>query len=81
VERVALVSVDDVRRLDDGRVSARVIVDNPGNHSHDPNATSTTQQEAARLIFVQSDGRWLVDESHREELQLNATPVAGSTGS
>lgn len=80
VERVALVSVDDVRRLDDGRVGARVIVDNPTNHSHDPNATSTTQQEAARLIFVQNDGRWLVDESHREESQVNATRVPGSTG-
>ena len=49
-ERVALVSVDDVRQLADGRVSALVTVDNPASHSHDPQTAATaSQQEVARL--------------------------------
>jgi copper transport protein len=81
-ERVALVSVDDVRQLTDGRVSARVTVDNPASHSHDPQAAATaSQQEVARLIFVQEAGRWRVDETLREDIQANATPTAGRSGS
>ncbi|MBW3634456.1 MAG: CopD family protein, partial [Chloroflexi bacterium] len=80
-ERVALVSVDDVRRLDDGRVGARVTVDNPASHSHDPQAAAAaSQQEVARLIFVQEAGRWRVDETRREDTQTNATPTAGPSG-
>jgi len=75
LERVALLGVEDVRTLDDGRVAARVIVDNPANHSHDPSGTAQpVQQEAARLIFVQEAGRWRVDETRREETLTNATP-------
>ena len=45
------------RDLEDGRVSARVSVDNPAMHSHDPAvAAQAAQQEAARLIFVEEDG-------------------------
>ena len=81
-ERVALVSVDDVRRLDDGRVGARVTVDNPASHSHDPQAAAAaSQQEVARLIFVQEAGRWRVDETRREDTRTNATPIAGPGGS
>src|SRR5829696_2932394 len=81
-ERVALVSVDDVRQLPDGRASARVTVDNPASHSHDPQAAATaSQQEVARLIFVQEAGRWRVDETRREDTQANATPIAGPNGS
>ena len=81
-ERVALVSVDDVRQLADGRVSARVTVDNPASHSHDPQAAATaSQQEVARLIFIQEAGRWRVDETRREDTQSNATPIAGPNGS
>jgi hypothetical protein len=81
-ERVALVSVDDVRQLTDGRVSARVTVDNPASHSHDPQAAATaSQQEVARLIFIQEAGRWRVDETRREDTQSNATPTAGRNGS
>jgi mono/diheme cytochrome c family protein len=81
-ERVALVSVEDVRRLADGRVSARVTVDNPASHSHDPQTAATaSQQEVARLIFVQEAGRWRVDETRREDIQSNATPIAGPGGS
>jgi mono/diheme cytochrome c family protein len=66
-ERVALISVNNVRKLDDGRVIAEVTVDNPGNHTHDPTAVATpSPQETAKLIFVQKDGRWLVDETRRE---------------
>src|SRR5918995_1430981 len=81
-ERVALVSVEDVRQLADGRVSARVTVDNPASHSHDPQTAATaSQQEVARLIFIQEAGRWRVDETRREELTTNATPNAGPDGS
>jgi copper transport protein len=67
LDRIALVAVEDVRVLDDGRVAARVIVDNPANHSHDPNAPVTATREAARLIFVEEAGRWRVDETRRED--------------
>ncbi|MDQ3225557.1 MAG: CopD family protein, partial [Chloroflexota bacterium] len=81
-ERVALLGVEDVRRLEDGRVSARVLVDNPANHSHDPNApVNPSQQEAARLIFVQDDDGWRVDETRREDVANDATPIAGPAGS
>jgi copper transport protein len=80
-ERVALTAVEDLRLLDDGRVSARMQVDNPAAHSHDPNVSaSATQQEAARLIFVREDGRWRVDETRREDVRINATPVAATGG-
>ena len=82
VERVALVSVEDVQQLPDGRVSARMTVDNPGSHSHDPQTAATvSQKEVARLIFVQEAGRWRVDETRREDIQANATPIAGASGS
>ncbi len=77
VERVALTTVDDVRWLDDGRISARMLVDNPTIHSHDPNAPAVSQ-EAARLILVREDGRLRVDETRREDVQTTATPVPGS---
>jgi copper transport protein len=81
-ERVALVSVEDVRQLADGRVSARVTVDNPASHSHDPQTAATaSQEEVARLIFIQEAGRWRVDETRREDTQSNATPTAGPDGS
>jgi hypothetical protein len=78
-QRVALTAVEDLGRLEDGRVSARMLVDNPATHSHDPNAAATaSQQEAARLIFVQEDGRWRVDETRREDVRIDATPIAGT---
>jgi copper transport protein len=81
-ERVALVSVDEVRTLEDGRVSAKVTVENPANHSHDPTAIAAgSQLEVARLIFVEEAGRWRVDETRREDTRTNATPTAGAAGS
>jgi hypothetical protein len=80
-ERVALVRVEDVQQLTDGRVSARVTVDNPASHSHDPQTAATaSQQEVARLIFIQESGRWRVDETRSEDTQSNATPTAGPDG-
>ncbi len=74
-ERVALVSVEDVRQLADGRVSARVTVDNPASHSHDPQTAATaSQQEVARLIFIQEAGRWRVDETRREDTTIECHP-------
>ena len=52
-ERVALISVDNVLQLDDGRVIAEVTVENPANHTHDPTAVATpSPRETANLIFV-----------------------------
>ncbi|MFN8662588.1 MAG: copper resistance protein CopC [Thermomicrobiales bacterium] len=83
-ERVAITAIENVTTLPDGRVSARVVVDNPAAHSHDPNVSQAAiQQEAARLIFVKEDGTWRVDETRREDLQTRGTPVvnpAAATG-
>ena len=80
-ERVAITAVENVTTLPDGRVSARVIVDNPAAHSHDPNVSQAAiQQEAARLIFVQEDGTWRVDETRREDPQTRGTPIVTATG-
>lgn len=80
-QRVALTAVEDFGMLEDGLVSARMLVDNPAAHSHDPNvAAAASQQEAARLIFVEEDGRWRVAETRGEDMQLDATPVAGTAG-
>jgi hypothetical protein len=79
-ERVAITAVENVTTLPDGRVSARVVVDNPAAHSHDPNVSQAAlQQEAARLIFVQEDGSWRVDETRREDPQTRGTPIVNST--
>lgn len=79
-ERVAITAIENVTTLPDGRVSARVVVDNPAAHSHDPNVSQAAiQQEAARLIFVQEDGRWRVDETRREDPQTRGTPIVKST--
>lgn len=81
-ERMVLLGVDDVRKLDDGRVSARVRVENPSRHSLTANAPArVAQQETVRLIFVQEDGAWRVDETRREETPRNATPIPASTSS
>ena len=56
-ERVALLSVDDVRTLDDGRVIARVVVDNPANHSHDPNPDRAAIHEGSGAPDLRQ-GRW-----------------------
>ena len=79
-ERVAITSIENVTLLPDGRVAARVVVDNPASHSHDPNVSqAAVQQEAARLIFVQEDGRWRVDETRREDPLTRVTTTANSS--
>lgn len=64
---ISVVSVNDVRVLDDGRVAAVVTVDNPTSHTHLTGTTqdpATATQETAVLLFVPGgpDGRWLIDE-------------------
>ncbi|MCA9881178.1 MAG: hypothetical protein KC442_25440, partial [Thermomicrobiales bacterium] len=79
-ERVAITAIEDVTTLPDGRVSARVVVDNPAAHSHDPNVSQAAiQQEAARLIFVQEGGNWRVDETRREEPTTRGTPIVNQS--
>ena len=61
-QRSALVSVEDIRQLADGRVSALVTVDTPAGAAHDAQAAArASQQAAARLIFIREAGRWRVD--------------------
>jgi copper transport protein len=72
-ERVALLSVGDIRQLADGRISARMVVENPANHSDDPNVV-VSQQEAATLIFVREDGQWRIDETQRQDTSPSGTP-------
>lgn len=65
-ERVALLDVSDVRTLDDGRIAARVVIDNPAFHTHGPATPgASTQQEAALLVFVQENGMWKIDDVAR----------------
>ena len=47
-DRVALLGVEDVRVLPDGRVIARVKVDNPAMHSHDPNVAAASRRNRRR---------------------------------
>ena len=44
-------------------------------------APAPSQKEAARLIFAQEAGRWRVDETRREDVQIDVTPVAVATAS
>lgn len=79
-ERVAITGIENVTRLPDGRVAARIIVDNPAAHSHDPTVSQAAiQQEAARLIFVLEDGNWRVDETRREDLSNLGTATVSPT--
>ncbi|MFM9107067.1 MAG: CopD family protein [Chloroflexota bacterium] len=66
-ERVALLDISEVRQLADGRVAARVTIDNPQFHTHGPvTPAANQQQEAATLVFIR-DGRggWLIDSVSR----------------
>jgi hypothetical protein len=61
-ERVALLNLDQVQALADGRVSARVTIDNPTLHTHGPATPGVNPQEdSARVLFVEENGRWLID--------------------
>ncbi len=64
-QRVALIEVADVRQLQDGRLLARVTIDNPQFHVHGPaTPTANATQGAAVLVFVDEGGRWRIDEIH-----------------
>jgi copper transport protein len=63
--RVSIVSISDVQVLPDGRVRATVAADNPTTHAHGPNGEELAGQqtlEVVTLVFVQEDGRWLIDD-------------------
>jgi copper transport protein len=66
--RVALIGVQEARMLADGRVVARVTVDNPTRHTHavpDPGTPAAQGQlEVARIVFVRAPTgeRWLIDD-------------------
>lgn len=65
-DKVALLDISEARKLQDGRVAARVAIDNPQFHTHGPQTPGVNpQQEAALLVFVQEDGRWKIDEVHQ----------------
>lgn len=65
-DRVALLDVTEARRLPDGRLAARVTIDNPQLHTHGPATPGANlQQEAALLVFVEEAGRWRIDEVHQ----------------
>jgi hypothetical protein len=81
VDRVAITGIENVTELPDGRVAARIVVDNPAAHSHDPNVSQAAiQQDAARLIFVLEDGNWRVDETRREDLSNFGTATVSTPG-
>ncbi|MFN8665172.1 MAG: copper resistance protein CopC [Thermomicrobiales bacterium] len=76
-EYVALLSISDVQVLEDGRVRAHVVVDDPARHSHDPNVTVSTQQ-AATLFFLREHGEWRIDETRPDAPDSSATPGPGT---
>ena len=62
LEWVALLGLDDARAPADSRVGARVTIDNPLLQSHGPaTPDANPREDSARLIFVQQEGRWLID--------------------
>nr|MBA3338134.1 hypothetical protein [Chloroflexia bacterium] len=56
----------EITPLVDGRVSARVVIDNPSAHSHvplRPGAPASQRSEQVALFVLVADGdRWLIDE-------------------
>ena len=67
-ERVDLLSVGEARVFPDGRVQVLATIDNPLTHSHGPDGAETADHqddEQARLTFVQSGDRWLIDQVQR----------------
>jgi mono/diheme cytochrome c family protein len=61
-ERVALLGLDDVQMMADGRVAARVTIDNPLLHTHGLATPGVNPQEdSAMIVFAQQGDRWLID--------------------
>ncbi|MCC6312663.1 MAG: CopD family protein [Thermomicrobiales bacterium] len=62
-ERVALLDISDAWRLPDGRLRARVTLDNPQFHSHAPATPGAEQQqsESATLVFARAGDRLTID--------------------
>jgi len=64
----ALLDVQNITTLSDGRISATVVVDDPSSHIHPaalpggtPASTDVGAQKAT-VIFVKVNDRWLIDE-------------------
>ncbi len=77
--RVAIINIDDFRRLSDGRASASVTVDDPSYyHTHVPGFVPPVQLQVARMIFVQEGGSWRVDGTQAGTAAVAATPAAGT---
>ena len=61
-ERVALISLDPLTAPGDGRVAARVTIDNPLLHIRGVATTGVNPQaDVVRLIFVRHGDCWLID--------------------
>lgn len=67
-QQLTLVSIENVRVLEDGRAVAIVTVDDPTGAVEGP--------ESALLVFAQQDDRWVIDEFI--ELPDAGTPEAGT---
>nr|MDQ3044442.1 CopD family protein [Chloroflexota bacterium] len=64
--QMAIVRIEEITPLVDGRISARVVIDNPAGHSHSALAPGTpisqASEQVALFILVQDGQRWLIDE-------------------
>ena len=68
-DRQGIAKIEDVRKLDDGRIGAHVTIADPVNHPHEVNVV---------LIFAQENGRWLLDEARSPE-SADGTPIVTET--
>jgi hypothetical protein len=65
--QLGIEKIENIEKLDDGRIGAEVTTVDPINHPH---VTTVV------LIFAQEDGAWKIDESR--SLASSATPSAGT---
>ena len=71
-EWVAIVAIEDVRLLPDGRAVARVVAATAGGHTHGPAPTGASppagvaggsaRTETSVFVLARAGDRWLVDE-------------------
>lgn len=64
-QRAWIDTIETVRVLPDGRIGAHIVVQDPSKHPH---------LQSFVVIFVQENGRWLIDELHPET--AGSTPPA-----
>ena len=68
-DRQGIAKIEDVRKLDDGRIGAHVTIADPVNHPHEVDVV---------LIFAQENGLWLLDEARAPE-SMTGTPSVTET--